>query len=453
MEHGTIPLPKRKFGDDVTDIVPVRGLRSGGPYHTPENVKESRVYLVPIIVNSPEFSLDYDEALGYVEEIRVVLKDYFRIRSEIIELSKNQVLNIADYSTSSACMLYHKLDEVKQELIRRGYREELSITAVLLFTRSTAPQIKITPYYVAKMIFGYEPVSQIITEKALTNPKMSYTNIALGIFTKLGGIPWRLNEVMPSTDLIIGIGRTILKYRRSPDQGEVTESWMGSVAIIRSDGVFKEARATVVRTKNELANWIAENIGRTLNSFILRHALEEINISIHYSGKKVSREELERIEEVIEETKRREGIRINVKIVHITDDIPHRLLCEKCNMYPLSGFYWIPSEREAYITPLGASLVGSRVYYSFTGIPRTLKATLVKTIGSLSSRDALIDSLHEIYSLTFMHLAGLNININEPVSTKYSRELAYLIRSLEIASKTIAVQTTITTVYNRLWFL
>jgi len=453
MEYDIIPLPKRKFGNDITDIVPVRGLRSGGPYYTPGNVKEDRVYLVPVIVNIPEFSLGYDQVLEAVEEVCTVLKDYFRIRSEVIELGKSQVLSIADYSASSVHNLYYKLNEIKQELVRRGYREKLSNIAILVFTRSTAPQIKVTPYYVTKIVFGYKPISQVITEKAMANPKMSYTNIALGIFTKMGGIPWRLNKLMPSTDLIIGVGRTTLRYRRLSSRGEVVESQMGSVAIMRSDGVFKEARATVVRTKDELVNWIAENISRTINSFILKHALEEINVSIHYSGKKVSREEMESIEEVVEEIKRRENVRINVKIVHITDDIPHRLLCERYNMYPLSGFCWILSEQEAYITPLGASLVGSKVYYSFTGIPHTLKVTLVKTIGSLTPRDALIDSLHEIQSLTFMHLAGLNININEPVSTKYSRELAYLVKSLEITSKAIAVQPLATTTYDKLWFL
>ena len=452
MEYDIIPPPKRKFGDDTTDIVPVRGLKTGGPYHIPDNIKEDKVYLVPIVINSPEFSLNCDQAIEFVGKVRIALKEYFKVKSEVVELSKVQ-LNISDYSIHSAYDLYHRLSEVKHELIRLGYREKLSNIAVLLFTRSTAPQVKVTPYYVSKMVFSYEPVSQIVTERALANPRMSHTNIALGIFTKLGGMPWRLNELMPSTDLIIGVGRTTLRYPRLLSREEVIENWMGSLAIIRSDGIFREARASVVGTGNELIDWVTENINKVINSFILKHALEEINVSIHYSGKKVSREEMERIEGVVNRIKQRENVKINVKIALITDDIPHRFMCESYNMYPLSGFYWILSEREAYLTPLGASLVGSRICYPFTGIPHTLKVVLIKTIGSLEPKEALIDSLHEIHSLTFMHLAGLNININEPVSIKYSRRLAYLVRSLEIAGKITTIKPPATTVYDRLWFL
>ncbi len=453
MKYGLISPPKRRFGNDVIDIVPIRGLRSGGPYHTPEIIKKDRVYIVPITINTPGFDTNQNLIMEAVEGICTILKDYLRVKSEVVDLGEVQTINVPDYSVCSARDLYHRLNKIEHELIRRGYREKLSSTVVLVFTRSTARPIKVTPYYVTKIAFGLKPVSQVITEKALANPKMSYTNIALGIFTKLGGIPWRLNELIPSTDLIIGVGRTILRYYESFNQREVIESWMGSIAIIRSDGVFREARATIVKTEKELADWIAENISKTINNFIIRHAVEEVNVSIHYSGKKVSKEEMESIEEVVEEIRKREGIRINVKIIHVTNDIPHRLLCEKYNMYPFSGFYWISSEREAYITPLGASLIGSKVYYSFTGIPHTLKVTVVKTIGSITLRDALIDSLHEVHSLTFMHLAGLNININEPISTKYSRELAYLVRSLEIASKTIGTTLPATMVYDKLWFL
>jgi len=453
MKYDFISPSKRRFGNDVVDIVPIRGLLSGGPYHIPDNINEDKIYLVPIIIRTPDFDINSERAMEVTRRISTTLEKYFRIKSKIIRLDGIPLIDIIDYSIDSARKLYHKLEEIKRKLLVLGYRDKLRNIAVIVFTRSTARPLKVTPYYITKLIFDFEPVSQVITERALFNPEMSFTNIALGIFTKLGGIPWRLNELMPSTDLIIGVGRTILKHYEETNQKEVVESWMGSVAIIRSDGVFREARATIVREKEELINWIAENINRIINIFISKHLSTELNVSIHYSGKKVSREEIDRIEKVIANIKERQNVDVSVKIIHITDDIPHKFLCKDYNMYPLSGFYWISSNREAYITPMGAALVGSKVYYSFTGIPRTLKITVVKTIGSITLKEALMDSLYEIHSLTFMHLAGLNININEPISTKYSRELAYLVKSLEITSKSIGASLNATMTYDRLWFL
>ncbi len=453
MNYGIIPIPKRKFGDGKSDIVPIRGLSTSGPFFIPENIRNDKVYLVPIIIKSPDFNLDQNRVLGILNEISSILRNYFKVKSDVIEIEKALTFKMDDFSVSSARFLHDNLSQIKQELYERGYRDKLKNIVSIVFTKSSAPQLKITPYYIAKSVFNYEPTSQIITEKALGNPKMSLNNIALGIFTKLGGIPWRLGELIPGTDLIIGVGRTIYRYRIPQSRREDISNWMGSIALVRSDGVFKEARAAIVKTRDELATWVAENISKTINSFILRNALEEINVSIHYSGKKVSEKEIESIQEVVDNIKRRERVRINVRIVHITNDIPHRFLCERFNMYPLSGFYWILSDRVAYLTPLGASLIGSKVYYSFVGIPHTLKIILIKTMGSITPREALMDALNEIHSLTFMHLAGLNININEPVSTKYSRELAYLISSLEITNEIIGANSLTKTPYNKLWFL
>jgi len=460
MKMGVLPLPKRRFGGGVTDIVPIRGLVNGGPYYIPDDIAKNGILMLPIVVNTPNLVIDADQACGFLNGVKTHLEKYFRVRVRIPDdfvekFVKKTSLKISDFSKESVTNLFKELHSLKEDPFALGaYKPKLGNIAVILFTKYTSRKLKFTPYYVTKLVFGDELVSQVITEKALDNQQMSYANIASGIFTKLGGIPWRLNELLPTADIIIGIGRTVVTIRESPEQREVSKSMIGSVAVMRSDGVLKEARATVVKDKEELAKWIARNVRYAIESYILRSLVSEVNASIHYSGKKPSQEEMDAITKQIERIRYDTNVRVNVKIVHITDDIPHRILCKEHNMYPVSGFYWITSERTAFLTPLGATELDNKTYYSFTGIPRTLKVTLVKIIDSgLKPEEALMDSLQEVYSLTFMHLVGMNININEPISTKYSRELAYLTLSLVIIGNRLGIRTPSETEFARLWFL
>jgi len=466
---GVASPPARVFGGGTVDRIPVRGLLRGGPVQVPDSVKKHGVHLVPVVIGAPGFSISYQQASEEADHVCEVLKQYFRVGcknlgsevgSEKDAEQRNLKIGIQSYDTSGVKSLYNMLNKVLSRLAGQLGSEALESSALLVLTRRTSPKIAVSPYYAVKALFSGDyqdsPASQVVTEKVLSSDQahqMSLTNIALSIFTKLGGVPWRLEQSIPSADVVIGVGRTVIRRAGQP------ESLMGSVAILRSNGVFGEARATVVKSGDELATWINTNIQRVVQKLVMEKA-GEIAVSIHYSGKRPSKAELKSVEETINSLSREGGARVSAKLVHITDDVPHRLMCSRYNMYPVGGLYWIPSDREAYIAPMGVSLglkTGPR--YPFTGIPGVLKVELVQVVGSLDRQQALLDSINEVYSLTFMHLAGLNTNIGEPVSTKYSRKLAYTARSLEIFSESTGLSSPAierlrrSRPYEKLWFL
>jgi len=467
---GVASPPARVFGGGIVDRIPVRGLLRGGPVQVPDSVKKHGVHLVPVVIGAPGFSISYQRASEEADHVCGILNQYFRVRCKNLgpEVGSEEVaerwglkIDVQSYDINEVKRLYNiLLKGARFWLAGRLGSEALESSALLVLTRRTSPKIAVSPYYAVKALFSGDerdsPASQVVTERVLSSAQahqMSLTNIALSIFTKLGGVPWRLEQSIPSADVVIGVGRTVIRRAGQP------ESLMGSVAILRSDGVFGEARATVVKSGDELARWINTNVQRVVQKLVMEKA-GEIAVSIHYSGKRPSMAELKSVEETINSLSREGGARVSAKLVHITDDVPHRLMCSSYNMYPVGGLYWIPSDREAYIAPVGVSLdpkTGPR--YPFTGIPGVLKVELVQVVGSLDRRQALLDSVNEVYSLTFMHLAGLNTNIGEPVSTKYSRRLAYTARSLEIFSESTGLSSPAierlrrSQPYGKLWFL
>jgi hypothetical protein len=455
MNCDIIEVRKRLFGNNIIDIYPTRGLENGGSYAIPEHIKkEGEIQILPIIiypkVSDGEFQQFKNQCIEFTDNLGDEFKKYFGVSlsfNEWEEIFMSSVFSIEDLATLNK-KLSKKLGEWRDR-----YGDDLRDRCViLLFAKYTPEYQKLTPYYLSKCIFNNEIPSQVVTERALENFEMSLANVSLGIFAKLGGIPWVLSSPLPS-NVIVGVGRTIVKYRVDT-KAEQVESYIGSVALITSEGVVSKTRAKVVSEKEELISWISRNIEKAVESFVLSKGEKEASLSVHYSGKRPSKEELEALKRTIEELKGK-GIRVSYKILHITSDINLRLLCEKYNYYPRGGLYCIASEREAYLTPLGAIKIGKDKRYPFTGIPRTLKVSLIETSEN-SILDELKIGLREVYDLTYMHIAGTQININEPITTKYSRELAYLVSSLLYLRRRLGIECLRpydVDVYERPWFL
>jgi hypothetical protein len=447
-------VPKKLFGNNIIHIIPKYGLENGGAYSIPEQIKrKGEIQILPTIVypkvSDEEYQQFKNQCIEFADKLGDVFKKYFGVSlnfNEWEEVFVNSVFSIKELAT-----LNEKLSKKLGEW-RDRYGDDLRDQyVILLFTEYTPEYQKLTPYYLSKCVFSNEIPSQVVTERALEKKfEMPLANVSLGIFAKLGGIPWVLSSPLPS-NVIVGVGRTIVRHRVDT-KAEQVESYIGSVALITSEGVVSKTRAKVVSEKEELISWISRNIEKAVESFVLRKGEKEASLSVHYSGKRPSKEELEALKRTIEELKSK-GIKVSYKILHVTSDINLRLLCEKYNYYPRSGLYCIASEREAYLTPLGAIKIEKDKHYPFTGIPRTLKVTLIETSEN-SILDELKIGLREVYDLTHMHIAGTQINTNEPITTKYSRELAYLVSSLLYLRRRLGLECLKShDVYERPWFL
>lgn len=453
VNRGVIPLAGRKFGGGMIDTVPSRGLIRYGPYFTPSEARREGLYIYPVVIKTPGFDIDKEQVLSFANNISSSFIDYFKVPIKILDYSEVSFLSVQDFTPASIGRLVKDLENIFSEL-KTYYEKNLDKVIVIIFTKQTSREFKLSPYYATKLVFQDTVATQVITEKVLQqeNPQYSIANIALGMFTKIGGIPWRLSEALPSADVVIGVGRTEIKLYNSSQSGIFRRGLIGSLSVLRSDGVLTELRATTMEDYKELATWTARNASSVVTGLI-RDIVDEINVSIHYSGKKPRAEEIDAINKEIGRVREKFKVKVNAKIVHITDEIPHRLLSEEFKMYPERGLYWVMSPKEALITPLGAHKEGDKTHYPFTGIPRTLKLTLYDLTGSPNSQEGLMQALHEAYYLTFMHLAGLHINVNEPISTKYSRQLAYLVLSLKILSEKIGLLLSPESEFKRLWFL
>jgi len=454
---GNLEVPKRRFGGGFIEVNPRRGLSKGGPYASPARIKEEATLVIPLIVKSSVYEEPQnfkEKAMEFLDKLCEEFRKYFRMSVENAKEEPYEVLITNPYKPAELQRLSAELRRIKNEL-RDRYGDALEQRAVvLIFARQSLKYQKLSPYYVSKCVLGHEIASQVVTDVALSNFDMSLANVSLGVFAKLGGIPWVLNNFLP-VDVVVGVGKTIIKYREE-GRGEVSQDYLGSVAIVGANGVISEVRAKVASTKEELASWIGSNVQRAVSEFVLSSGTEEVSLSIHYSGKKPSKDELDGLKEVIEDLKNKK-IKVSYKVLHITDDVNASLLCKGCNYYPASGLYYLLSDKEAYLTPLGALKLGSSgPYYSFTGIPRTLKVSLVDASeGNEGGASRLTEGLREVYYLTFMHIAGMQININEPITTKYSRDVARLVGSVVCVRKKLGVECSISLgdVYERPWFL
>jgi hypothetical protein len=447
----SLDLPLRLFGGGVADIYPLRGLSRGGPYALPREFEEyGSVLVVPTFIRISSFE-GYQEFKNIAEEfLRKLSKEfqrYFRIAMETPE--EHEVTINSLYLPNDLRVLYGELKILRDKFVGEYGDRGMQRFVALIFTRSTPEYQKLTPYYISKCVFGDGVASQVVTEVALSNFDASLANVGLGIFAKIGGIPWVLAEPL-SADVIVGVGRTIVRYR-GRGQAEEYKDYIGSVALVRSDGVISEVRAKVVSEPEELSVWIGSNVRRAVRNFALSKGSKEVRLSIHYSGKKPRSDELDELKKAVEDLKK-DGLRVSYNVLHITDDTNVRLLCEESKYYPTSGLYCLTSDREAYLTPLGALKLGTKEYYSFTGVPRTLKVSLIHTSES-DTLEELIEGLREAYWGTFMHLAGAQININEPITTKYSRDVAYLVGSVRTSGGILRIDCPTKDVYERPWFL
>ncbi|WP_223654181.1 Piwi domain-containing protein [Hymenobacter psoromatis] len=127
-------------------------------------------------------------------------------------------------------------------------------------------------YYLLKYYFTNEKMPlQLITKPVISNGKTfeySIANIALQIFCKLGGYPWKIE---PSNDncLIVGLGQSY-RYETKENQRVIKKTLAYSV-LTDSSGIFKSikilANNTDERYLSELERNLLSILGESMASF------------------------------------------------------------------------------------------------------------------------------------------------------------------------------------------
>lgn len=179
------------------------------------------------------------------------------------------------------------------EAIAREAEGRMVVPVVITPFRRDGSEEASRQYYLTKQVFlkhGFP--SQFVSTDLLgskTSLKWSASNIALGVFAKLGGQPWKL---VPRTEkcLIIGLGQA---HRVLPN-GEIARFFAYSV-LTDSSGLYEDLRVLGEGTgSNEYMRDFKENLSALLQAYGERYQTFVIHTTF-----KIRREEMDAVKEVI----------------------------------------------------------------------------------------------------------------------------------------------------------
>jgi predicted HTH transcriptional regulator len=268
-----------------------------------------------------------------------------------------------------------------------------------------------SPYYKIKRLLleaGYP--SQMVKEETLEIPRFKDLNFTLDIFAKAGYIPWVLAEGLPQADLFIGLSYSSLHrpsgLQRLVEYVNVFDSY-GRWQFYRgaSEAISFEQRGT------QFAGIMARVIDEQVKLRRLRW------IHIHHAAK-LSQVDYDTIIQAIKNTEPE----AKVSFVHINQHSLIRFYDEtpKSEGRVPRGTYVTVSPHRFYIATTGAS----SYQQAGIGTPRPLEVT-IHTDNRSELLDLSIYAQH-ILSLTRLNWASTRDFTREPITTKFARDIAYL---------------------------
>jgi predicted HTH transcriptional regulator len=268
-----------------------------------------------------------------------------------------------------------------------------------------------SPYYRVKHYLlekGYP--SQMIDEETLLDQRFKDFNIALDIFAKSGYVPWVLSEGMPNADLFLGISYSTVG--RGPERKRV----LAYINVFDRYGkwLYYRGNAKPIRfeERNRAFREILEDI---VQDYEKRASLQRLHV---HSAFKLSFESRKEIADGVW----KRAPQAEVSFVHI-NDLSNIRLYDKRSMGDGSlsrGAYVVINPNHFFISTTGYNELGQKGI----GTPRTLEVK-VNRLGSKGDLDPRIYAQH-ILSLTKLNWASTKSFCRDPITLKYSRDIAYL---------------------------
>jgi len=404
------------------------------------------VALYPIVLENA-----FDELRNKAMEICNDIVRVLRVTYDLhVIIKKDEPIIVDDRNLHNTI---EKLIDIKNTCLKEE-KQWNRLPIMLVFGRRTPRWYKMSPYYALKMICRDSIVSQYVTETVLDNYKMSIENIALAIFTKLGGIPW-VPSTQPRSDIVIGVATTMVRiYEKGLP---IDARYIGAFSIYRytTYPVFKDFMSIVFEDKEEFRERFGELLYESLTSLaqeIIREGKEKFTVTIHYSGKRPSKSEVETVKGVLDVL----PIQAYYTVVTVGDDTIYRVFSPAYDYYPPKSCLIKLSNREGILTTGGAIIINDKTYYHPVGMPRCLKVDVVDT--NINEERVLHEVAKDILVLTRLHWHTMSTRIREPISTRYTRRLAFLVASLQYLSAKIVekwkeLQVPKVMKSSRLWFI
>jgi len=268
-----------------------------------------------------------------------------------------------------------------------------------------------SPYYQVKHFLlekGYP--SQMIDEETLINQKYKDFNIALDVFAKSGFVPWVLSEGLPNADLFLGISFS------SVGRGTGRERVLAYVNVFDRYGKWLYYRGNARPIKFEDRNRAFQEIlFDIVQDYEKKASLQRLHIHHAFKLSYESRKEI--VEGVWKRAPQAE-----VSFVYI-NDLSNIRLYDKRSVGDGSlsrGTYVVVNPNHFFISTTGYNELGQKGI----GTPRILEVK-VNRLGSKGDLDPRIYAQH-ILSLTKLNWASTKSFCREPITLKYSGDIAYL---------------------------
>ena len=418
-----------RVGRGLTTLFPSVGIENAGPL-----LVRNRQIPLKIIYNINIINEDKVENL--LKEVQRELIYNFRVTP--IDISWERVDgNITEEIESIAC----------EDSRKPGYRRPFYV----IITKKGAKDDPGSAYYrIKKVLISHNILSQIVTTETLTDPrkmsKITFRNIALGIFVKIDNIPWYLQKPITLEEesketIIIGVGITSLK--RDVFSREAYR-YVGYFSFYNSLGVWKRLRP-LFSSLDEIEERIRQSLIDGINQTVSEQ-VDKLDVIIHYSGKDVRKSEEEIILNTLAEYAMETGIEVNYAIVRLIKSPVYRLFSTHNYGYAPMGTYVDFENNLVLINTTG--LLGRRA--TPIGVNTPILASIRDT--NLDVNPQFVHKIvYSVVGLSRMNWRGVNAFNFEPATTKYAREIAYILARLgnEIYQK----QEVLRFIQDKMWFI
>lgn len=395
------------FSEGQVDKSQFRGIKNYGPL---EPLKESIIF--PLIVRrdiKPEAKYLWQALKGDLQEIQFDgMEDVFRMHIKGVA-----TIYIDSFSRDN---LDDAIDKVKR--VRDKYDKDLIIPIFIEDRNNEGPY-----YYIKRELLKDKIPVQAVSEQLIRRKdslKWAASNIALQIFTKLGGKPWKVKSPGGDT-LIFGIGQA-----HQATNGRV-ERYFAYAVCTDSSGLYR--KIDVLGKSSDETAYLAE-----LRDNIIKVVQEQINEGyknyvIHIPFK-IQQNEIREIYEAVKSIADKSGkdeirlvvLKVNSKnkyfgYSYTNSLIPYESTYVQISERPKRGFLvWF--EGLQYHSEKVLKMMPGPIYIEFYWSNREL------------SKQEVEDCLQEVLNLSGANWRGFNAK-NLPISIYYSQLVARYVENFK----------------------
>jgi len=324
-------------------------------------------------------------------------------------------------------------------------------------------------YYRTKAVFLAKDIpTQIVTRDLLEDSnkyKWSLLPLTVQIFVKMGGIPYALARRFISTESLTNTAINILSFGLSYHPLQEKRG-VGFITVFDHNGVwnFMDSVALSMDKIDNITENIAKLIERSIEMILQRTNVKNQILIIHYSGKEISSKEENTIRNAMTTAKYiNKFIAVNVLKIKDSDiivgfeDSPHKdKKSGKNTWYPPTGIVF-RLKRDVYsivTTGYFESLGGDLMSNIRRGLPTSKIIARHKEMEIQGQSKPFLedrDLLASVFAMCRLNYASMNNPLSkDPVTIRYSREIAWLTLRLEEHGTDL---NKLTKIKNVMWFI